>query len=191
MSPHFLLLIWPTLMLVILGCAAFLVAWAYLSVGWGAPWVPTPARTVRRMLQLAQVQPGERVVDLGAGDGRIVVIAAREFKAQAIGVEIDPLRCALANAWIFFLGLRRRAHVVHGNIYQYDLHQADVVTLYLLQRTNQQLRDRLAGQLHAGARVVSHTFSFDGWSPTVIDDEKHLFAYEMGNVGPEVRTRFE
>jgi SAM-dependent methyltransferase len=182
--------IWPVVFLVIPGGTVFLVVWAYLAVPWGAPWVPAPSRTVRRMLRLAGVQPGEKVVDLGAGDGRIVALAAREFGAHAVGVEIDPLRCLLANTWILLQGLRHRAHVYHGSMYDFDLRDADVVTLHLLQTTNQRLQDRLSAQLRPGARVVSHTFSFDGWFPLAIDDEKHLFFYEMGNTGPEVQTRF-
>lgn len=145
---------------------------------------------VDQMLRLADVQPGEVVVDLGAGDGRIVIRAARRFGAQAIGVEIDPIRWLIANALIRLRGVQGSARIVYGNLFDQDLSGADVVVLYLLQGTNQRLQSHLAAQLRAGARIVSHTFSFDGWTPTVIDEGKRLFVYEAGNVGPEVQTRF-
>jgi SAM-dependent methyltransferase len=179
----------PLLVHIIFGLAVFAFVSAYLPTLWGAPWAPTSLRTVRHMLRLADVQPGQTVVDLGAGDGRIVILAARRFGAQAVGVEIDPLRCLIANALIVLLGLRGRAQVVHGNMFSYDLAQADVVTLYLLQGTNQRIQSRLAAQLRPGARVVSHAFSFSGWTPVAIDERRRLFLYEIGNTDP-VRTQF-
>jgi SAM-dependent methyltransferase len=175
---------------ILLGIAVLALVSSYLSTLWGAPWAPTSLATIDQMLCLASVRSGETVVDLGAGDGRIVIRAARRFGAQAIGVEIDPLRCLAANAIIWALGLRKRARVAHGNIFGFDLRQADVVTLYLLQGTNQRIKVRLEEQLRPGARVVSHVFTLSGWTPVVIDEARRLFVYEMGNTGAEVRTRF-
>jgi tRNA G37 N-methylase Trm5 len=174
----------------VIGFSIFLAAWAYLSVPWGAPWVPTPITTARKMLQMAGVKPGEVVVDLGAGDGRLVVIAAREFGATGIGVEIDPLRCLLANAVIALFGVRERARVHHGNMYSFDVSEADVVVLYLLQGTNQRIKNRLSEELRPGVRVVSHTFSVSGWVPFALDDRRGIFAYEVGKTGGDIRTRF-
>ncbi len=186
----FIALHWPLIMGIGFGGTLLILAWVYLPALWGAPYVPSSWKTVKKMLQMAEVQPGQRVVDLGAGDGRIVIAAARLFKAQAVGVEIDPLRCILANALILLLGLRGRARVHYGNMMSFDVSDADVVTLYLLQGTNQALKERLAEQLRPGARIVSHSFSMSGWAPAAIDDDKGIFVYEVGNTGPEVRTRF-
>jgi SAM-dependent methyltransferase len=175
---------------IVLGVAVLALVSSYLSTLWGAPWAPTSLATVDQMLRLADVQPGETVVDLGAGDGRIVIRAARRFEAQAIGVEIDPLRCLIANGIIRLRGLRGRARVAHGNMFGFDLRQADVVTLYLLQGTNQRIKARLEEQLRPGARVVSHVFSFPGWTPVVIDEERRLFCYEIGNTDDTVKTEF-
>ena len=173
-----------------LGIAVVALVSCYLSTLWGAPWAPTAVATVDQLLRLADVQPGETVVDLGAGDGRIVVRAARRFGALGIGVELDPLRWLVANLGIWVRGLEGRARVVHANMYNYDLSDADVVTLYLLQGTNQRIKERLAQQLRSGARVVSHAFSMEGWTPTIIDERRRLFVYEIGRTGPEVRTEF-
>jgi ribosomal protein L11 methylase PrmA len=175
---------------VLLAIAVFALVSSYLSTLWGAPWAPTSLATVDQMLRLANVQPGQTMVDLGAGDGRIVVRAARRFGARSIGVEIDPVRCLIANGIVRLLGLRRVAHVEYGNMFDFDLGQADVVTLYLLQGTNQRLKDRLAEQLRPGTKVVSHVFSFSGWTPVAIDEGKRIFVYEIGNTGSKVRTRF-
>jgi SAM-dependent methyltransferase len=168
----------------------FVGASSILSTLWGAPWAPTSIKTIKRMLEMADVQEGESVVDLGAGDGRIVVVAARDFKANALGVEIDPLRCMVANTVIRLLGLRQRAWVQCGDIFKFDLSGTNVVTLYLLQGTNQRLKAKLARHLSPGSRVVSRTFSFTGWTPVAIDERHGLFLYEIGNTGPSVHTRF-
>jgi hypothetical protein len=188
--PEFTVAHWVLLTQIILGASIFAALWSYISIPWGAPWVPSSLSTVRKMLSMAELQPGQVLVDLGAGDGRIVMTAARQFKAQAIGVEIDPLRCAIANGLIFLTSSRRKARVICGNLSSYDCSDADVVTLYLLQRTNQKLKEQLSQQLKPGAKIVSHTFSMEGWAPIAIDDDKGIFVYEIGNTEQDVRTKF-
>jgi SAM-dependent methyltransferase len=175
---------------IILGVGLFIGLSAYLSVLWGAPWTPTRRRTAASMLRLADVRPGERVVDLGAGDGRLVIAAARQYGAEAVGVEIDPLRCLLANGLIRCLGLCGRAKVIWGNMYDFDLRGADVVTLYLLQRTNVRLWAKLARELEPGARVVSRSFTLPHWTPAVIDDAHGIFVYRVVPEGTPIETQF-
>lgn len=188
--PEFTIAQWVLLTQIILGISIFAALWSYVSIPWGAPWVPSSFSTVRKMLSMAELQPGQVLVDLGAGDGRIVMTAARQFKAQAIGVEIDPLRCAIANGLILLTGLRGKARVIYGNMASYDCRNADVVTLYLLQGTNQKIKEQLTQQLKPGAKIISHTFSMEGWAPIAIDDDKGIFVYEIGNTGRGVRTMF-
>jgi cyclopropane fatty-acyl-phospholipid synthase-like methyltransferase len=137
---------------------------------------------------MADLQPSEKLVDLGAGDGRIVIVAARECQAQPVGVEIDPLRCLLANLLIRLFWLQDRAHVYYGDMFKFDLQDADVVSMYILQGTNQRLKARLAEQLKPGARVVFHTFTFSSWSPVAIDVKRGIFIYEIRNTGSDVAT---
>jgi tRNA G37 N-methylase Trm5 len=177
-------------LLILLGFCLLLAAWVYLPVPGGAPWVPTSVATACEMLRMAEVKPGEVVVDMGAGDGRIDILAAREFGAKSVGVEIDPLRCLLASVAIALLGLRRRARVHHGNMFTFDVSEADVVVLYLLQGTNQRIKGKLTRELHPGARVVSHAFWMSGWVPSALDDRREIFVHEVGRTGQEVRTRF-
>jgi SAM-dependent methyltransferase len=149
----------------------------------GAPWVPTPRRVVRRMLALGGVKPGELVYDLGSGDGRVLTIAARQFGARAVGIEIDPLRCIWSRVVILLTGLREKARVVRGDLFDQDLSPADVVTCYLLQGTNDRLAEKLGRELRPGARVVSNSFTFPGLTLASEDEKHNLYLYTKGEGG--------
>jgi SAM-dependent methyltransferase len=186
---EFLIDHWTVIVQGVIIASLLMILWVYLPAAWGAPWIPGPYRTIDRMLALAEVKPGQKVIDLGAGDGRIVILAARKYNALAEGVEIDPLRCLAANIWIRLLGIQQRARVRLGDLRRYPTAGADVVTLYLMQGTNQALKEKLAASLPPGARVVSHAFSMSGWTPAVIDERYGIFVYEIGRTGDDVRTR--
>lgn len=135
-----------------------------ISVTWtnirGAPWVPTPMKTVHKMLSMANVGPGDLVYDLGCGDGRLLITAARSYGARAVGIELDPLRFVWCQIVITLLGLRGRITVIHGNFFRQDFSSADVVACYLLQETNDILEEKLKNDLEPGTRIVSNTFDF-------------------------------
>lgn len=154
-----------------------------ISVSWtqvvGAPWLPTPRHRVRRMLQLAELKPDELIYDLGCGDGRVVIMAARRFGARAVGIELDPLRYAWCQALVMLLGLRGRVRIVYGNIFKQDLGQADVVTCYLLQSTNDRLEEKLIQEIKPGGRVVSHAFTFPRLRLEGVDEKEDLYRYRM------------
>ncbi len=135
-----------------------------------APFVPSPEVVVRRMLQLAEVKPGEVVYDLGCGDGRVLIIAAREFGARAVGIEIRKDLYEQCIKKIKELGLEDRVKVIHGNFFEVDISEADVVFLYLLTSVNERLRPKLEKELKPGARVVSHDFEVLGWKPVKVED---------------------
>ena len=134
-----------------------------------APYVASPVRVVELMLDLASVKPGETVIDLGSGDGRVLIAAAKNYKAKAIGVEISPKLVAEATIQIQRAGLADQAKVIQGDVLQADLTGADVVTLYLATQTNAELRPRLEKFLKPGARVVSHDYAVPGWKPTRVE----------------------
>jgi hypothetical protein len=167
-----------------------LILWIYLPVLWGAPWSPVSLRVANRMMLMADLQPGQTMIDLGAGDGRLVIMAARKYKVRAIGVEIDPLRCLIANCGIILFGLRGRAEVRWGNFRRFPAAGADVVMLYLLQGTNQALKASLEKSLRPGAKIVSHVFSMSGWTPVALDDRNGIFVYEIGRTGDDAQTKF-
>ncbi|MBZ5515549.1 MAG: class I SAM-dependent methyltransferase [Acidobacteriia bacterium] len=130
-----------------------------------APFVPTPQNVVEAMLKLANVDKYDRVYDLGSGDGRIVITAAQEFKAEAVGVELDDDLYKQSTAKIAELGLQKRAKILHANMYNVSLRMATVVTLYLLTSVNERLKPILERDLRPGARVVTHDFQIPGWTP--------------------------
>jgi protein-L-isoaspartate O-methyltransferase len=149
-----------------------------------APYVVSPQEIVERMLELADLKPGEKLYDLGSGDGRILITAVTRFKAKAVGVEISDDLVNSTNARIRRLGLDNDAQVIHGNFLDVDLTPADVVTLYLATDANEMLRPNLEKFLKRGSRVVSHDYAVTGWKPKLVDKDPdihgHLiYLYEM------------
>lgn len=128
-------------------------------------WVPTPDALVERMLTMAQVTPNDYVVDLGSGDGRTVIAAAKKFGARAMGIEFNPDMVALSQRNAQKEGLTpERARLVRGDIFESDFTQATVVTMYLLPGLNLRLRPQLL-KMRPGTRLVSHQFTMDDWQP--------------------------
>lgn len=129
------------------------------------PFVPTDERMVRAMLKLAAVGADDVVYDLGSGDGRIVVAAARDHGAQAVGVEIDRERVEQAEAYAARAGVEHRVSFIEYDLFHADFSPATVVTMYLLHSVNRELRPRLLEELRPGTRVVSHAFDMGDWKP--------------------------
>jgi len=135
-----------------------------------APFVATPLPVVKQMLTLAQLKHGEILYDLGCGDGRVVIMAAQEFGARAVGVEMreDLVKQALSK--VSELGLEGRVKIVQSDMFRVDLTQADVVTLYLTTSANDKVKPKLESELKLGTRVVSHDYEILGWRPVKIDN---------------------
>jgi protein-L-isoaspartate O-methyltransferase len=134
-----------------------------------APFLPTPTTIVDRMLRLGQLHPGEKMCDLGSGDGRIVIAAAREFHADATGIEIDDKLARESEARIQKLHLGRTARIIHGDIMKQRYSSYDLITVYLFAEANDLIQPILERELKKGARVVAHDFEFRGWRPTKIE----------------------
>ena len=122
-------------------------------------FVPTPQPVVEAMLETAGVKAGDVVYDLGCGDGRIVITAAKKFGARGVGIDIDPALVKTATAQAAEAGVADRVRFITGNLFSADLSEATVVTLYLLQSINERLRPKLVRELKPGTRVVSHVFN--------------------------------
>lgn len=130
-----------------------------------APYVPTPQEVVDRMLVLAGVQKNDFVVDLGCGDGRIPVTAAKKYGARGLGVDIDPVRIAEANANAKAAGVTHLVEFRLQDAMKTDVSTATVVTTYLLSASNLKLRPILTAQLKPGSRIITHNFSMGDWAP--------------------------
>lgn len=130
------------------------------------PYVPTRGNVVEEMLRMADVKPGDVVYDLGCGDGRIVIMAAQRFGARGVGVDIDPKRIEEARANAEKAGVAGRTEFRLGDLFDADIREATVVTLYLLPEVNVRLKPKLQRELKPGTRIVSHDFSMgDDWPP--------------------------
>jgi protein-L-isoaspartate O-methyltransferase len=156
-------------LIVLLGCA---IARAQSSEGGKlAPYYPTPETIVQKMLQLGGLKAGEKMFDLGSGDGRIVIIAAQKFHAEAVGIELDKDLCKQSLAKIQKLGLEKNAHIVNGDLLKQNYSSADLVTVYLLPESiDNKVQPLLEKQLKKGARVVAHDFEFKAWTPEKVEN---------------------
>jgi len=127
-------------------------------------WVPTPDEVVQRMLQIVDVKPGDVVYDLGAGDGKIAIAAAK-LGARSVGIEFNPDMARLAQCFAKAEGMDGKARIVRGDVFEADIREATVVTMYLLPELNLRLIPKLLKDLKPGTRIVSHAFDMGGWQP--------------------------
>ena len=139
-------------------------------------WVPTPEFLVERMLQMAQVGPNDLVVDLGSGDGRTVIAAAKKYHANSVGIEYNPDMVALSKRNAEKEGVAADAKFIEADIFASDFHKATVVTMYLLPDLNLRLRPKLL-DMKAGTRLVSHQFTMGEWQPDEISNFDGRTAY--------------
>ena len=134
-----------------------------------APYYPTAMVVVDRMLKLGELKPGEKMFDLGSGDGRIVIAAAKKFKADATGVEFDDVLYRKSSEEIKRQKLDKTARIIFGDVFEQDYSSADLITVYLLPHSNDKVRPMLEKQLKKGTRIVSHDFEFSNWKPMKVE----------------------
>ena len=142
---------------------------------------PTPMPIVRAMLELAEVGPQDVVYDLGSGDGRIPITAAKEFGARGVGIEIDPALVTQAQANAREAGVADKVEFRLGNMYESDVRSATVVTLFLHPGPNLKLREKLRSDLQPRSRVVSYVWDMGGWTPTDVRrvNEHRIFLWRI------------
>ncbi len=151
------------------------------------PYVPTPANVVDAMLDLAGIKPGDVLIDLGSGDGRIVIAACKRFGIRGTGVEIDPSLVRQSETLARQEGLAGMATFVQADLFAYDLRPASVVTMFLTPGVNLRLRSKLLRELRPGTRIVSHRFDMGSWTPTktvqLADDRIFLWVVPANGLG--------
>ena len=135
---------------------------AALGAASSVPYVPTPQVVVDRMLQMGKITPQDYVIDLGSGDGRIVITAAQKYGARGFGVDLNPVRIKESTENAAKAGVSDRVTFYERNLFETDLSQATVITMYLLPRVNLDLRPKIL-ELKPGTRILSHDFSMDEW----------------------------
>jgi len=144
-----------------------------------SPFVASPLPVVRRSLILAELKPGEVLYDLGAGDGRTIIMAAQEFGARGVGIELREDLTKQALGRVSKLGLEDMVKIIHNDIFKVDLSPANVIYMYLTTSANEKVRPKLEAELKRGARVVSHDYEMIGWKSVKVEKfcENPLLGY--------------
>lgn len=143
------------------------------------PYVPTKEPVLDKMLEMVKVKKGDVLYDLGCGDGRIVIAAAKRYGIRAVGVDIDPERIAEANANAKKAGVTDKVTFIKGDLFDANIKDATIVTLYLLPDVNMKLRPKLLSDLRPGTRIVSHNYDLGDWKPEqtarlIVDGTEHV-----------------
>jgi len=174
-------------LIIAMGAATLFILFMLSFVLGRAPFVPTPSRVLHRMMELADIAPGEKVYDLGCGDGRLVIAASKKYQASAVGIEISPLAYILARLRAFASGAD--VTFILGNFMDYDISDADVVFCYLLEGHMKKLQDKFK-TLKRDCRIVCHQFEVPGWEPQVkvlVEGKSYVatvFKYEIRDLQP-------
>jgi len=148
-----------------------------------APFVQTPLEVAKKMLELVELKPGENLYDLGCGDGRLILLAAKDKGANSIGIDLREDLLERAKTEILRLGLEAKVKVIQANFFDVDISTANVVTLYLTSSANERLRPKMEKELRIGCRIVSHDFKVPGWKPKQVYDEllgHTIYTYRIG-----------
>lgn len=159
---------------------------AKAAVSADVPYVPTPWNVVETMFDMAKVTAADHLIDLGSGDGRIVIEAAKKRGARGFGIELDPHLVTIAKEEAQKQGVAARATFAEGNLFTFNLHEASVLTMYLYPQVLMHLRPKLFEQLKPGTRVVSHDFHMDAWKP----DLQREVPVPGKSYGPPVSTLY-
>jgi len=162
--------------------------WVFVPALYGLPSVPTKPERIQKALKLGNLQPNETLYDLGAGDGRVLLIAARDFGAKAVGLEIGPIQCALIWLRAVASGFGDRVQVRWENFYKADLKGADVLFVYATSKEITRLAPCLETGTKPGARLVSISADFPEWEPSAFDEQNLIFVYEMPPVRGSLAT---
>jgi phospholipid N-methyltransferase len=167
------------LSLSLLGLFLLVAVWVTWPILIGAVFLPTPINVVRKMLEMAEVSENDTIIDLGSGDGRILIEAAKKYGAYAIGIEADPLRVLWSQSRIRSNNLKEKVEVIQGNFFKADLSKASVITVYQGLEINKKLKKKFEKELDQGTRVVSFSFTFDGWEPIKKDTDSDVYLYKI------------
>jgi cyclopropane fatty-acyl-phospholipid synthase-like methyltransferase len=163
----------------LMGGLIVLAGMVVLPIFFGAPWHPLMPHTIRRILNFAEIRSGETICDLGCGEGRLLITAAKEYSAKAVGIEIDPIKVGLARLLAKLKKVDGQVSIIWGNIFDFDLSEVDVVYLYLTHQALDKLFPEVLKKLKPTVRIVSYRFCIRGMTPEKISTDKTLFLYQL------------
>lgn len=167
------------ILIVLLTVVILYVIWKYWAISVGAGYDPAPMDKVYKLLDIAGVNHEDVVYDLGCGDGRVVITAARRFGARGVGFEIDPFRFLFAWVMTRITGQAQKVRIRFGNFFAQDIGEATVVVLFLYGPTMERLKDKFIRELRPGTRVVSYVWHLDGWDLVDHLPEDRIYLYKI------------
>ncbi len=168
-----------------IGAALLLALMVIGPALFGSPWHPISRRDLKRALDFCEAQAGEHIVDLGSGDGRVLITAAEDYGLMGTGIEIDPIKVWLANLRVRFAGVQDKVTIVRANIFDYDYGKADILFIYLTHQAIDQLFPDIFEQLKPNAKILCYRFCIQGMTPDKVSADKTLFLYTL-NKGTRV-----
>ena len=168
-----------------LGAALLLAVIVIAPALFGSPWHPISRKDLKRALDFSGAQTGERIVDLGSGDGRVLIAAAKDYGLVATGIEIDPVKVWLANLRVRLAGVQDKVKIVRANIFDYDYQEADILFIYLTHQAIDKLFPKILEHLKPNAKILCYRFCIQGMTPDKVSADKTLFLYTL-NKGTRV-----
>ena len=156
-----------------------LAAMVIIPVFFGAPWHPLSDENIDRIIKFADLQPGETFYDLGSGDGRVLIAATREKCVQGVGVEIDPIKVWLSKYFTITAELTDRVCIYRGNMYDFDVSEADVIYLYVTHQALDRLFPEILDRVKPSVRIICYRFCIRNLEPIKVNKDKNLFLYRM------------
>ena len=168
-----------------IGAALLLAVMVIVPALFGAPWHPISRRDLKRALDFCDAKAGERLVDLGSGDGRVLIAAAKEYDLIGTGIEIDPIKVWLANLRVRWAGVQDKVKIVQANIFDTDYGEADILFIYLTHQALDRLFPKILEQLKPNVKILCYRFCIQGMTPDKVNSDKTLFLYTM-NKGTRV-----
>jgi len=154
-----------------------------LPVFFGAPWHPLSDENIDRIIKFADLKPGEKFYDLGSGDGRVLIAASRENCVRGIGVEIDPIKVWLSRCFTKAAKLTNKVRICRGNMYDFDVSEADVIYLYLTHQALDRLFPEILDRIKPSVRIICYRFCIRNLEPTKVNSDKNLFLYRIDKGG--------
>ena len=160
-----------------IGAALLLAVMVIVPALFGAPWHPISRRDLKRALDFCEASAGERIVDLGSGDGRVLITAAKDYGLVGTGIEIDPIKVWLANLRLRFAGVQDKVKIVRANIFDTDYGAADLLFIYLTHQALDKLFPDILEQLKPNVKILCYRFCIQGMTPDKVNADKTLFLY--------------
>ncbi len=169
-------MILTTLLLVLTILLAVVVI---LPVFFGAPWHPTSIKQTKAMLEFCEAKPGEKLYDLGSGDGRILMVAAKHYGLKGVGLEIDPIKVGISRLLLRWMGLKGQVQIFRKNVFHFDYSDADILFIYLSHQALDRLFPAILDQLKPETRIICFRFCPRGMTPTKVNADKTIFLYQL------------